>query len=150
MGESLEERLRTIFEQRIPFNRVLDLSVHALAPGRVSLSFRMRPELVGNFIRGSLHGGVISATLDVAGTLAAFVEVSRSLEPENEEELRSRLGRLGTIDLRVDFLRPGLGTTFTATAYVLRAGSRVAVTRMELHNEADALIATGTGAYIVE
>jgi len=31
----------------------------------------------------------------------------------------------------------------------MRAGRRVSVTRMELHNDQDVLIAVGTGTYIV-
>ena len=43
------------------------------------------------------------------------------------ERLR-RFGKLGTIDLRVDYLRPALGERFTLSAEVLRLGSRVATT----------------------
>jgi len=56
---------------------------------------------------------------------------------------------VSTIDLRVDFLRPGLGKWFVATAYTLRTGNRVAVTRIELHNDRNDLIAVGTGSYVV-
>jgi uncharacterized protein (TIGR00369 family) len=56
---------------------------------------------------------------------------------------------VGTIDLRIDYLRPGRGRTFTATGRVMRAGKRVAVTRMELHNAEAVLIAVGTGTYMV-
>jgi len=49
--------------------------------------------------------------------------------------------------MRVDFLRPGLGVEFVATGTVLRVGRKVAVTRMELHNDEDSLIAVATGAY---
>jgi uncharacterized protein (TIGR00369 family) len=49
----------------------------------------------------------------------------------------------------VDYLRPGFGRTFRATAYVLRVGRKVAVTRMELHDDQQTLVAVGTGAYIV-
>jgi uncharacterized protein (TIGR00369 family) len=56
---------------------------------------------------------------------------------------------MGTIDLRVDYLRPGLGRHFLATGYILRMGNRVAVTRMELANDEKRLIAVGTGAYLV-
>ena len=42
-----------------------------------------------------------------------------------------RFSRLGTIDLRVDYLRPGIGSEFILRAEVLRLGSRVANTRME-------------------
>lgn len=138
-----------IFQERIPFNRLLDLQIESADPGRISLSFEMRSEYVGNFLRGSLHGGVISATLDVAGGLAAFVEVMESMDEVTEAEILDRLAGLGTIDLRVDFLRPGSGRTFTATAFIQRAGNRVAVTRMELHNDTGELIAVATGAYMV-
>ena len=42
-----------------------------------------------------------------------------------------RFARLGTIDLRVDYPRPGIGEHFDLRAEVLRLGSRVANTRME-------------------
>ena len=57
--------------------------------------------------------------------------------------------KLGTIDLRIDYLRPGIGQRFEATGYILRTGNKVAVTRIELKNEIDQLIAVGTGAYVI-
>ena len=56
---------------------------------------------------------------------------------------------MGTIDLRVDYLRPGLGQWFYATGMVMRSGRKVTVARMELHNDLEKLIAVGTGTYIV-
>ena len=56
----------------------------------------------------------------------------------------------GTIDLRVDYLRPGRGERFTATSSpVLRAGNKVAVARVELHNEEQLYIASATATYMV-
>ena len=63
--------------------------------------------------------------------------------------LKERFSRLGTIDLRVDYLRPGRGNEFVATAHIIRAGSKVTVARMELHNEEGTHIAFGTGTYLV-
>ena len=60
-----------------------------------------------------------------------------------------RFTRLGTIDLRVDYLRPGIGDHFELHAKVLRLGSRVASTRMEFFGPDGTLMATGAGAYIV-
>ena len=54
-----------------------------------------------------------------------------------------------TIDLRVDYLRPGRGERFTATSTLLRAGNKVAVARVELHNEAQVYIASATATYMV-
>jgi len=60
-----------------------------------------------------------------------------------------RFSRLGTIDLRVDYLRPGIGSEFILRAEVLRLGSRVANTRMEFLGADGSLLSTGTAAYIV-
>ena len=60
-----------------------------------------------------------------------------------------RFGKLGTIDLRVDYLRPGIGDRFELRAEVMRLGSRVASTRMEFLGVDGKLLSTGAAAYIV-
>ena len=57
--------------------------------------------------------------------------------------------KMSTIDLRIDYLRPGRGKAFIADGKILRIGNKVAVTRMELHNDEGKLIAVGTGTYIL-
>lgn len=140
--------VHSVFSQ-IPFNKVLGMTIEKLSVGGAHLKFKMRDELVGNFIRGTLHGGVISSALDVTGGLVAFSSLAERLKEQSLEEKIDRLSRMGTIDLRIDYLRPGVGSYFVATGYVLRTGSKVAVTRMELHNDEHLLIAVGTGAYVV-
>lgn len=132
-------------EARIPFNRLLGIELGDLGPARTTLSFEMRDDLVGNFTRGSLHGGVISATLDVAGGMSAIT----AAVGDDTSTMADRFARLGTIDLRVDYLRPGIGARFEAAAYTLRAGNKVAVTRMELRSDTGELVAVGTGTYII-
>ncbi|HMM55392.1 MAG TPA: thioesterase family protein [Candidatus Desulfobacillus sp.] len=141
--------IHEVFAEKIPFNRVLGLDVVSLAGDSPLLRFAMRPELVGNFMRGNLHGGVISSVIDVCGGLTAFLGLQRRLRDEPVEERLQRFARMGTIDMRVDYLRPGLGSWFEARGAILRTGNKVAVTRMELHNDAGELIAIGTGAYTV-
>ena len=147
--KKLLEKVRIIFEDKIPFNQVLGLQIETLDFEHASLKFDMRDELVGNYYVGSLHGGVVSATLDVTGGLVAFLGVIKKMRGKPTQQTMERFSRMGTIDLRVDYLRPGLGQHFLATGYILRIGNRVAVTRMELHNEEKRLIAVGTGAYQV-
>ena len=60
-----------------------------------------------------------------------------------------RFARLGTIDLRVDYLRAAIGPHFTQRAQVLRLGSRVATVRMEFLSAKDELLSVGTASYIV-
>jgi uncharacterized protein (TIGR00369 family) len=143
------ERIRDIFDHKIPFNKVLGLRVHALNMDRPKIRFAMHDALVGNYIRGTLHGGVISAVIDVTGGLSAFMGLQKKLAGEPLETKLEKFRKLGTIDLRIDYLRPGIGKMFEATGYALRTGHKVAVTRIELKNETGQLIAVGTGAYVI-
>jgi uncharacterized protein (TIGR00369 family) len=143
------ERIRDIFDNKIPFNRVLGLKVHSLDMERPKIRFAMHDALVGNYIRGSLHGGVISAVIDVTGGLSAFMGLQKKLAGEPLDIKLEKFRKLGTIDLRIDYLRPGVGKMFEATGYVLRTGHKVAVTRIELKNETEQLLAVGTGAYVI-
>ena len=96
-----------------------------------------------------LHGGVISAVLDLTGGLIASVELLTQLGNVPTEEIAKRLARIGTIDMRIDYLRAGKGDHFLATGSILRQGGRVAVVRTDLHNDQNLLIAAGTATYQV-
>jgi uncharacterized protein (TIGR00369 family) len=141
--------IRESFVERMPFNRVLGIDVLSLHHDRPELRFEMRPELVGNYMRNILHGGVTASVLDVTGGLVAFLGVQQKLKGKPLDEVLERFERIGTIDLRVDYLRPGTGRWFLARGFPLRTGNKVAVTRMELFNDGDELIAVGTAAYTV-
>ena len=143
---SIETEIGRTFEQMIPFNRVLGLKIDSLDPKTPRLRFDIRPELVGNPVRQILHGGVISATLDVVGGLAIALA---SLAKKAEETPARQFPNIGTIDLRIDYLRPGRGKFFIASGRVVRLGGRVAVAHMELVNDTGDQIATGSAAYIV-
>jgi len=147
--ERFVSAINEMFSVKIPFNKVLGLKVESISYERVRVSFQMRNELMGHYKRGMLHGGVISSVIDVTGGLSAFMGVQQKIPSEILEARLERFGRVSTIDLRVDFLRPGIGRWFVATAYTLRTGNKVAVTRIELNNDQDDLIAVGTGSYIV-
>jgi uncharacterized protein (TIGR00369 family) len=141
--------IRDSFVERMPFNRILGIDVLSLHHEQAECRFAMRPELVGNYVRNILHGGVISAVLDVTGGLVAFLGVQQKLKGKPVEEILERFARIGTIDLRIDYLRPGTGEWFLARGFPLRTGNKVAVTRMELFNDRNDLISVGTAAYTV-
>lgn len=143
------ERLKLIFEEKIAFNRVLGLRIDRLEGDGASGSITMRPELIGHYTHQRLHGGVISATLDAMGGLAVMAAIGARHLDETPEARLMRFAKLGTIDLRVDYLRPATGESFVARAQVLRLGSRVASTRMEFLDAEDRLLSTGSAAYIV-
>jgi uncharacterized protein (TIGR00369 family) len=141
--------LKNIFEERIVFNQLLGLKIGSLRPERVSGRLAMRHELVGHFAFNRLHGGVVSACLDAMGGLACMAAIGARHMDEPPEARLQRFGKLGTIDLRVDYLRPAIGDHFDLHAEVLRLGSRVATTRMEFLGADGKLLCTGAAAYIV-
>jgi uncharacterized protein (TIGR00369 family) len=147
--EKLLQLLKEITEEKIPFNKLIGMKIETLDLDKIGIRFEMRPELVGNFTRGNLHGGVISSVLDVTGGMVAWTGIMKKMEGQSFDEISERFNKIGTIDIRVDYLRPGLGEYFIATGSTLRTGNKVSVTRMELHNDKGILIAVGTGTYVV-
>lgn len=143
------QSLKKLFEEMIVFNQVLGLKINSITPERVCAEIQMKPELVGHFSYNRLHGGVISASLDALGGLAVMAAIGARHMDEAPMQRLHRFAKLGTIDLRVDYLRPGIGERFHMRAETLRLGSRVASTRMEFLGADDKLLATGAGAYIV-
>ena len=141
--------LKEIFEERVLFNQVLGLKITSLKPERVIGRIEMKRDLIGHFLYNRLHGGVISAGLDAMGGLAVMAAIGARHMDESPEQRLHRFGRLGTIDLRVDYLRPGIGDHFELSASVMRLGSRVASTRMEFRDAAGEMLSTAAAAYIV-
>jgi len=141
--------LKQIFEEKIVFNQVLGLKITELLPDRVQGRIDMRQELIGHYAHNRVHGGVISASLDAIGGLACMAAIGARHMDEAPDQRLLRFGKLGTIDLRIDYLRPGIAEWFELSAEVLRLGSRVASTRMEFRGPDGKLFSVGSGAYIV-
>jgi uncharacterized protein (TIGR00369 family) len=133
------DALRQVMEELIPFNRVLGVKVIEIDRGHVRMEIPFREELIGDPLRRAMHGGVISALADTAGGCAVWSSL---------EEPRARVS---TIDMRIDYLRPGRNETLVAEATVVRVGRRVGVTDMRVFHPSAPLdsIATGKGVYNV-
>ena len=149
--KTIDALLKIVHEvyENLPFNRLLGLNVANLKLDEAGFSFAMRNELIGNAVHGILHGGVISAVLDTTGGMTATASAIKRKQGLSHDEIAAWIARIGTIDMRIDYLRPGRGNRFQSTGTVMRTGNKVAVTRMELSNEENVLVAVGTGAYIV-
>jgi uncharacterized protein (TIGR00369 family) len=141
--------LKKVFEEMIVFNQVLGLKITTLKPTEVRGRIDMKRDLIGHFSFNRIHGGVISAGLDAMGGLAVMAAIGARHMDETPIQRLHRFGKLGTIDLRIDYLRPGIGEYFELRAEVMRLGSRVASTRMEFLGADGKLLSTGSGAYIV-
>jgi uncharacterized protein (TIGR00369 family) len=143
------EGFRQIYEEKIVFNKTLGLRLVNVTPEEVVARIDMKPELVGHYGYNRIHGGVISALLDAVGSAAVMAALAAKHMNEAPEQRLQRFTKLGTIDLRVDYLRPGIGEYFTIHAHALRVGSRVGSSRMEFRGPDGTLMSTGAAAYIV-
>lgn len=130
--------VRQFFDEAIPFNRFVGLKLMTIERGRVLAKIPFRPELVGDPLRPALHGGVISMFADTVGGSAVW-------------SLTNPGDKVATIDLRVDYLRPGRLVEVQAAAEVLRVGNRVGVSSIRVFHPDDPSrpIAMAMGVYTI-
>ncbi|MBM3133155.1 MAG: thioesterase family protein [Chloroflexi bacterium] len=131
------------------FPKLLGFIVESPDFDHARLRFPMQEVFIGNIAFRTLHGAIICAMLDEAGGHVVFLNVFNQTRSETREKQINRISKIGSVNLRIDYLVPGIGKEFIAMAHILRIGKRVAVTRMELRNEENRLIAVGTGTYTV-
>jgi uncharacterized protein (TIGR00369 family) len=92
----------------------------------------MRPEFERGRDSGQWHGGPIAAVIDTVGDYALVMSLGRGLP---------------TINFRVDYLRPAIGTALTATARVRRAGKSVGVVDVDVADDQGRIVAIGRATY---
>ena len=127
---------RELIQERLlhsPFNAFLGLEVVSADPEKQELVMRlkMRPEFERLAGSGQWHGGPIAAAIDIVGDYGLAMLLGKPLP---------------TINLRVDYLRPGKGT-LTLIARIRRTGKTVGVVDVDVLNEAGDLIAIGRANY---
>ncbi len=143
------QQLSDYWNNNMPFNQLLGLKITKFNPKLSEVRFSWQDNLIGNPVKKILHGGVTASALDLAGGTVAAANIIDQLTDMTPDTLQQSLSKIGTIDLRTDYLRPGKGEEFIVTAHIIRSGSKVAVARMEMHNELGEHIAFGTGTYMV-
>ncbi|AWL13363.1 uncharacterized protein HMF8227_02915 [Saliniradius amylolyticus] len=148
-SQELGDFVASVFRDQMPFNQLIGMQVSQFDGEGVEVRLPWHDGLMGNPVQKILHGGVTASMLDTVGGLMAILQVVRDMNDITLEAFQKKLGKMGTIDMRVDYLRPGKGKEFIASASVIRKGSRVAVCRMELHNDKGEHIAFGTGTYMI-
>lgn len=145
------EKIKEYYLELLPFNKVLGIGIDHLDYDSCEaiVSFPMAPELVGNPVAGILHGGVTASVIDLTGGLSALISCAKFHEGSSPEVIAQKLTASATIDMRVDYLRPGKGRSFQCKSRIIRAGSRIVVSKIDLVNEQEVRIATGTATYLI-
>ncbi len=133
------EVLRQLAEEWIPFNKLIGIRALRVDRGDILFEVPFRAELIGDPVKRALHGGVLSMMADTAGGFAVW------------SALDDPRARVSTIDLRIDYLRPGKQEDIHAHATLVRAGKTVGVADVRLFHPSDpaATIATGKGVYAI-
>lgn len=99
---------------------------------RVRLPFRDAVTTLGNLV----HGGAISALVDVAATAAAWTKADLARSPRGT-----------TIGFTINFLQGALGTDLTATARIIQRGRSVQVCEVDVRGNGDEAVARAMVTY---
>lgn len=120
MSEENAERLTT-FLQRVPYIRYLGMRAE-LAGDEMTAILPYSPHLVGNTMLPALHGGVLGAFLEM--TALAQLSIFQPAERVHK-----------TIDVTIEYLRPGRPVTTYARADLRKVGRRIANVHVEAWQE---------------
>jgi uncharacterized protein (TIGR00369 family) len=118
-----------------PFHEFLGVTFSEYEDGHVVIECPFREELLVNADRNIVHGGILGSLLDIAGHYAVLSTVG---------------ARVPTVDLRVDYLRPGRAERFLVEAEIDRVGRNIAVADAEIRQkQKDDIrsVALGRGSY---
>ncbi len=124
----LEERFGTH-----PVRRFLEFHILELAPDRCVMSIEFKPEFDNT--TGAVHGGILSMLADTAAACA----LSTGFEGEMN---------FATSNLNIHFLRRA-NAAITATASVIKKGSRVCVVNVEIHDGEGLQVATAICDFVL-
>lgn len=115
-----------------PYQRFLGLELVHAEEGAVEIRMPFRQEFLRDDSSDWLHGGILSALIDIAGDYAVYSKTG---------------GDVPTVDLRVDYLRPAKRGSLIAIARTVKVGRRVSVADVEVKDEEGKVVAVGRGVY---
>ncbi|HEY6820915.1 MAG TPA: PaaI family thioesterase [Burkholderiales bacterium] len=115
-----------------PFHRWLGVVVERVDEEGVELWMPWRDELALDPAGQSVHGGILTALVDLVA----------------DQAIAAKLGRaLPTVDLRADFHQPALRGRLRGRGSVVQAGRSVVTAQAWIYDEGGALVASGRGVY---
>ncbi|MGI9169097.1 MAG: PaaI family thioesterase, partial [Caulobacteraceae bacterium] len=109
--DSRSERLAALLAA-VPYARFLGMTVQ-LAGDEMTAILSFSPHLVGNVALPALHGGVLGAFMEMTAVMQLSIRKPQMRQPR-------------TIDVTIEYLRPGRALTLYARADVRKLGRRIA------------------------
>lgn len=130
--------MASAFRNMVPLNAALELEALDCDLGVAVMKLPWRADLVGNPVRGVLHGGAITALIDACSGAAVFFALPKGVP-------------IATLDLRIDYLKPATPhLAVIARAECYRVGRNVAFTRaIAYHDDPSDPIASSAGTFMI-
>ena len=120
MSQERAERLARMMAT-VPYMRFLGMTAE-LAGDEMTAILPFAPHLVGNTQLPALHGGVLGAFMEMTAVAQRSVREPQRRQPR-------------TIDVTIEYLRPGRALTTYARADVRKVGRRIANVHVEAWQE---------------
>lgn len=121
----------------VPYNRALGLTLGAAEEEWCTVEIPYQEDLVGDPETGVLHGGVVTALIDVAFGFAVFHRTKA-------------FRQMATLDLRIDYLKPATpGKTLVGGGVCYKVTSQLAFVRGAAYHETPGdPVSTGVGIFM--
>ncbi len=115
------------------FTDLVGTEVSSTEEGRAAVTLKAEERHLNP--SGTVHGGVISTLID-----AAMAEALNTITEEDEQPF--------TIQITVNYMKPGKPGPLTSTAQVRKGGERITIVEAEVVQEDDdEVVALATGTY---
>jgi uncharacterized protein (TIGR00369 family) len=115
------------------FTKLVGTEVSSAEEGRAEVSLKVQERHLNP--SGTVHGGVISTLIDVS-----MAEALNTITEEGEQPF--------TIQITVNYMKPGKPGALTSVAQVRKGGERITIVEAEVVQEGDEeVIALATGTY---
>ena len=140
MEDNIKQIFKNVLENQIPMAKYAGVKVLDIDKGYIKLLFPYREEFIGDPRSKRLHGGYLATALDSAGGAAAMTYMT-SYEDD-----------VATIDIRIDYLRPGKARDIIAEGKVISQRRRSIVSEMVCYHpdDRDKSIAIGRGVFSIK
>jgi uncharacterized protein (TIGR00369 family) len=128
------ERMYELYDTS-PVHELFGMKLEALAPGEATVLFTPRPELIN--ASGVVHGGILATIVD-----SAILQAVRTLIGPDD--------RPTTLELKLNYVAPGIGESFRCVGKVVRVGGTVGVANAQLVNDAGEPVVAALGTIFIK